>query len=324
MIVDCHAHLVPPALLDEIRARASEFPSVEVREEGGSLAFAFAGRRPTRPVSRPLSDISGRCDWMDGQGIGRQVVGGWLDMFGYEIPAGEGLAWSRLVNRHLLAAGHDNRRFVPLATVPLQDGAAAAEILTEAMEAGFAGVMIGTQPKGAGGVLDDADLEPFWAAAHRLGAVVFVHPVFESGDDRVHDYGMANAIGRVTDTMIAMSRLLYSGHVLDYSGARIVASVGGAALPYVAGRLRRNHAIAEGLADPDAALRALYYDTVVHDARTLRFLVDSVGADRVMMGSDMPFPIGDPEPMGVVAAAGLGAAETDRMNGGLAAELFGL
>ena len=72
-------------------------------------------------------------------------------------------------------------------------------VLEGGMAAGFTGAMIGTQPKGVGGVLDDAELDPFWQAADETGAIVHIHPVFESGDDRVHDYGMANAVGRITD-----------------------------------------------------------------------------------------------------------------------------
>ena len=146
-------------------------------------------------MSKPLSDLPARLKWMDEQKIERQVVGGWLDMFGYEVPAEEGAAWSRLINTHLAQTAMREPRFVPLATVPLQDGARAAEVLREAHAAGFKGTMIGTQPKGKGGVLDDPALTPFWEAANELGSVVFIHPVFESGDDRVHDYGMANAVG---------------------------------------------------------------------------------------------------------------------------------
>src|SRR5260370_8335056 len=96
-------------------------------------------------------------------------------------------------------------RFVPLATVPLQDGARAAEVLREAQATGFKGAMIGTQPKGKGGVLDDPALKPFWEAANELGSVVFIHPVFESGDDRAHAYCPANALPRLTHTPIPIS-----------------------------------------------------------------------------------------------------------------------
>lgn len=325
MIIDCHAHLVPPSLLDAIRSQAANFPSIRLIEEGGSLGFSFAGGKPTRPVSKPLSDVPARLQWMDTQKVERQVVGGWLDMFGYETPAEEGARWSRLINSHLAQAGKDEPRFIPLATVPLQNGPLAAEVLREAHASGFRGAMIGTQPKGKGGVLDDPTLAPFWEAANELGSIIFIHPVFESGDDRVHDYGMANAVGRITDTLIAMSRLIYSGTVTRYPNAKIVAGIGGAALPYVIGRLRRNYSLdKDKLGDPDAALAALYYDTIVQDTRTLRFLADVVGADRIMMGSDMPFPIGDLAPLKIVANTQFSDSERAAINGGLAQRLFGI
>jgi aminocarboxymuconate-semialdehyde decarboxylase len=146
MIVDSHAHLVPPDLLAAIRKAKDRFPSVRVIEDGGSLAFAFAGGKPTRPVSKPLSDLAARLAWMNSQGIEHQVVGGWVDMFGYELPAAEGEAWSRLINDALIAAAITEPRFVPLATVPLQASARAAAVLKAAMDAGFPGVMIGTLP----------------------------------------------------------------------------------------------------------------------------------------------------------------------------------
>ena len=325
MIIDCHAHLVPPSLLDAIRADKAKFPSIRLIEEGGSIGFSFAGGKPTRPVSKPLSDLAGRLQWMDTNKIDRQVVGGWLDMFANEIPAEEGAQWSRLINSHLAQASKEQPRFVPLATVPLQDGARAAEVLREAHGLGFKGAMIGTQPKGKGGVLDDPSLAPFWQAANDLGSIIFIHPVFESGDDRVHDYGMANAVGRITDTLIAMSRLIYAGHVTRYSNMKVVAGIGGAGLPYVIGRLRRNYSLdKDKLGDPDAALAAMYYDTIVQDTRALRYLADVVGADRIMMGSDMPFPIGDLAPLNIVKETSFTDSERASINGGLAKQLFGL
>jgi aminocarboxymuconate-semialdehyde decarboxylase len=325
MIIDCHAHIVPPALLDAIRADKAQFPSIKVIEEGGSLGFSFAGNKPTRPVSKPLSDIAARLAWLDTNKIDRQVVGGWLDMFAYEIPIEEGLRWSRLINTHLAKLAKEQPRFIPLATVPLQDGARAAEVLKEAHSQGFKGAMIGTQPKGKGGVLDDPSLLPFWEAANSLGSIIFIHPVFESGDDRVHDYGMANAVGRITDTLIAMSRLIYAGHVTRFANMKVVAGIGGAALPYVIGRLRRNYSLdKDKLGDPDAALASMYYDTIVQDTRTLRYLADIVGPDRIMMGSDMPFPIGDLAPLKIVQETSFTDAERAGINGGVVQKLFGL
>lgn len=323
MIVDSHAHLVPPALLDAIRREQGRFPSLRVIEEDG-IAFAFANGKPTRPVSRPLSDMAARLAWMDQQGIDRQVVGGWVDMFGYELPGAEGEAWSRLVNDALADAAKSEPRFVPLATVPLQDGTRAAAVLKAAMGAGLPGAMIGTLPRGVGSVLDRADLDPFWAAADEAGAVIHIHPSFDAGDVRVNDYGLANAVGRITDAMVAVARLISSGHVTRYRNARIVVPMGAAGLPFLLGRLKRNHQVTPTVADPVEALALLYTDTILHDERVLQFVVRMLGAERLMMGSDSPFPIGDPEPTRIVASAGLTPAQTASINGGLAAKLFRL
>lgn len=325
MIIDAHAHLVPQALLDEIFERRAEFPSVALLDKGDSVAFSFCGKPATRPVAPFLIDVPRRLKWLVAAGIERQVVASWLDMFGYELPAAEGEAWARMINRHMAQTAVEHDVFIPLGCVPLQDGARAARVLREVISDGFKGIMIGTQPDAAGGVLDDPQLDPFWEAAHDTGAIVYIHPVFDSGDDRVHDYGMANAVGRITDTLIALSRIIFSGHVERYSGAKLVAVTGGAALPYVLGRLARNYELQSTvLSDPDAALRLLYYDTIVHDARALRFMSDIVGTERIMMGSDSPFPIGDASPMDVVRDAGFTGDVAGRINGGLAANLFGL
>ncbi len=322
MIVDCHAHLVPPDLLAAIRKDAARFPSVKLIEDGGSLAFSFSGARPTRPVSRPLSDIPGRVTWMQTQGIDKQVVGGWVDMFGYEVPGPEGEAWTRLANEALMAAARAEPRFVPLATVPLGDGRRAAAVLKDAVKTGFPGVMIGTLPRGVGSTLDHADLSPFWAAADETGAIVHIHPSFDAGDVRVNDYGLANGLGRITDAAVAVARLISAGHVARYTNVKFFAPMGAAALPFVLGKLKRNHAITPGIGDPVEGLARIYTDTILHDARVLKFVIEMIGAERLMMGSDMPFPIGDTEPLRIIADAGLPADNTASINGGLAARLF--
>jgi len=322
MIVDCHGHLVPPDLLAAIRKDAARFPNVRQIEDGGSLALAFAGGKPTRPVSKPLSDIPARLAWMAKQGIDRQVVGGWVDMFGYELPGAEAEAWARLTNECLLAASKAEPHFVPLATVPLGDGQRAATVLKEAIAAGFPGAMIGTLPRGVGSTLDAADLDPFWKVADEAGALIHIHPSFDAGDVRVNDFGLANGLGRITDAVVAVARLISAGHIARYKNAKFFAPMGAAALPFVLGRLKRNHAITPGIGDPVAALAQIYTDTILHDARVLKFVVEMMGAERLMMGSDMPFPIGDTEPMKIVASAGLNSAQIQSINGGLAARVF--
>jgi aminocarboxymuconate-semialdehyde decarboxylase len=322
MIVDCHGHLVPPDLLTAIRKDAARFPNVRQIEDGGSMALAFAGGKPTRPVSKPLSDIPARLAWMAKQGIDKQVVGGWVDMFGYELPGAEAEAWARQTNECLLAASKSEPHFVPLATVPLGDGQRAAAVLKEAIAAGFPGAMIGTLPRGVGSTLDAADLDPFWTAADEAGALIHIHPSFDAGDVRVNDFGLANGLGRITDAVVAVARLISAGHIARYKNVKFFAPMGAAALPFVLGRLKRNHAITPGIGDPVEALAHIYTDTILHDVRVLKFVIAMMGTERLMMGSDMPFPIGDMEPMKIVADAKLSKAQSDSINGGLAARLF--
>lgn len=325
MIIDAHAHYVPPAFLDEVAAQKRSFPSVKVAVENGGHRFAFAGNDPKRPVPRGMSDAGARKRWLAARGIDRQVVGGWLDLFGYDIPADEGADWSRYLNAQMLAGVKPYPFLVPLATVPLQSGRHAAQVLEEALGAGFHGAMIGTQPKGTSGVLDDPDLEPFWEAASRRKATLFVHPTFGAPDQRLKAYGLVSAVGRVTDTTIAISRLLYSGHLVRYAGVRLVISHGGAALPMVLGRLRRSFATAPAQnCDPMEGFKRLYFDTIVYDTATLRFVCELAGHDRVLMGTDAPFAIAEDEPVKFVDACKFDARARAAILGDTAADLFGI
>ncbi len=325
MIVDTHAHYAPQRMLEALASGAASFPNVELLHEGETYKLGFAGGALTRPVNPKLRLAEPRQLWMAEQGIDAQVNGGWLDSFGYELPVDEGVAWSRFLNEHLIEAARADGNLTPLASVPLQECAAAARMLEELMDAGLAGVMIGTQPHGDHGVLDAPDLDPFWSVASERGAVIFIHPMYGCGDTRLADYDMINAVGRGLDTTTAVARLLFSGHLSKYPGMSVVLPHGGGALPWMLGRLRRNVEIhPDRYADPVDGFRRLYFDTVVFDPDALRFLIAKAGADKVMLGSDYPFPIGDHTPCDVVRKAGLGEIDTKAIFGDTAARLFRL
>lgn len=323
IVVDIHAHFVPQLLYERFDANAKKFPEVKLMRDEKGIRMQFPGSEPTRAISPKLSDLADRRAWMDKNGIDHQLVGGWLDSFGYELPSGEGLAWSRYYNECLWEQLADEKRFTPLATVPLQHGGLAAEVLGEALERGFGGVMIGTLPKGLGGNLDDATLDPFWQAASDLRAPVFLHPMFLCGEPRLADYDLVNAIGRIADSSIAVARLLFSGHLLRFPGMKLVLSHGGAALPFALGRLARNHKISQGkYADPRKGFEAMYFDSCVFDSDSLEYLAKKAGPERVMLGSDMPFPIGDPEPRKVVEGAYFNDAQKKGILGETAQAVF--
>ena len=325
MIIDTHAHLLPQSTLEALRNLTKDFPSVDLIEKDEKFQLAFAGGKPTRPIMPKLRLFGPRQQFMASTGIDLQLPGGWLDSYGYEIPAEEGADWSRFLNEGMLADCRDRDGVIPLATVPLQSGKLAAQVLREAIKAGMPGAMIGTQPKGGHGNLDDPDLDPFWEMAAELRVPIIIHPMFGSGDARLDDMQMMNAVGRVTDVSIAISRMLFTGHLTRFDGLVVVASTGGGALPYMLGRLERNYkAFPDQVVDPVEQFHNLYFDSIVFQPDVLRFLTAKVGVERVMLGSDYPFPIGDQDPRKVIETAGYSEAEVEAMLTGNARRMFGV
>jgi aminocarboxymuconate-semialdehyde decarboxylase len=327
-VVDIHAHVVPPALVAELAAGRLRFPHVEVRQQGSGHVLSFNGGPPTRPMAAGLTDAGRRAAWLAEQGIACQVVGGWLDIFGYELPADEGADWAVALTEAIaeLAAAAARLpagpRLIALGTVPLQDPGRAAAALHEGPVAHTPGVMIAT--RAGGRELDDPALTPFWEAAHAAGAVVFLHPGFAGATARYADFGLANGLARVEDSTVTLARLLYAGVPARYPNMKLIVAHGGGALPYVLGRLIRNHVIDPGgTADPLESFACLYFDSVVFDPAALELLVAKAGADHVLLGSDYPFPIGDPAPRAVVERAALPDRGLGQIFGGNAVRLLG-
>ena len=321
MIIDTHAHTVPGSLLEAMRAERRLFSTARLNDEGTMPRIDF-GAGPGRPIQPRLSDLAHRRDWLREARVDHQLVGGWTDVYGYDLPPQEGADWARFYNEHMARDAAACPALSMLATVPLQDGRLAAKVLEEALDAGFHGAMIATQPKGVGGNLDDPSLDPFWEVASARNAGIFLHPHYICGDERLADYDLVNAVGRLTDTTIAVARLLFSGHLTRFSGVNLLLSHAGGALPYALGRLKRNRAIHKDYADPEEGFHRLYFDTVLFEPRALRFLCDVVGADRVMLGSDWPFGIGDLDPRRVVENTMLTDTERRAILGETAARIF--
>ena len=322
-VLDIHAHAAPAGLIADLAAGRVRFLHVEVGRQDGRPTVAFRGGPPTRPLAAGLTDPGLRAAWLTEQGIDRQVVSGWLDIFGYELPAGEGADWAVALTEAIADLAAADGRLIPLGTVPLQDPERAAAALHERPVAQHPGVMIGT--RAGGRELDDPAYTPFWEAADAAGTVVYLHPGSAGASPRYADFGLVNGLARLEDSTVTLARLLYAGVPARYPGARLVVAHGGGALPYVLGRLVRNHLIDPGgTADPVESFARLYFDSVVFDPGTLEFLVAKAGPDRVMLGSDYPFPIGDLTPRAVVERAALPEGHRRQILGGNAARLFGL
>jgi aminocarboxymuconate-semialdehyde decarboxylase len=322
MIIDAHAHFVPQALIDDLVGQKHPAKSVKVTVENGVRSPAFGSNDAKRTDPRGMETADARQKWLRRTAMtSRWSAAG--STCSATTAGRRGGRLSRFLNAHMLAAKQKSCR--SSFRSPLCRCSPARSRRHDprgGARCGFHGAMIGTQPKGAAGVLDDPDLTPFWEAASARKATLFVHPTFGARDDRLRAYGLVSAVGRVTDTSIAIARLLYSGHLTRFSGVNLVISHGGAALPIMLGRLRQSFATAPAEnSDPVGGFRRLYVDSIVYDARTVRFIADILGPDRVLMGTDLPFAIAEGEPIRLIDAAA-SPGERAAILGGTAASLF--
>jgi aminocarboxymuconate-semialdehyde decarboxylase len=220
-------------------------------------------------------------------------------------------------------------RFGGMATVPLQDPALAVRELAHAREAlGLRAVEIGTCPGGRD--FDDPALFPFFTACRDLGVAVFVHPATPLlGAERLPArYYFPLVVGNPLETALAISRLIWGGVLERLPDLRIGFAHGGGAFPFTLARLNHGwHVRPEGRQaipqEPRAYARRLYVDSLTLSPRNLRFLVEELGADRVMIGSDYPFDMGDEDPVGSIAAAGFDDATRAALEDGNARAFLG-
>jgi len=320
-VIDVHSHLLPPAVIDELKQHPRVFPGIEATDlPGGAKAFRFQGLPDCPPMPASVLDVDRRVQWLDEEVIDVQLCAPWTDLFGYTLDPKEASAWSRFYNEQLVALA--TTRLVPVATVPLQAPSAAVHELELARSMGCVGVMIGTRTPAFD--LDAEALDEFWEAAAALHMPVVVHPIFLEKNPRLDDYGLRNAVGRANETLIALSRLLLAGTILRHRGLTVLVAHGGAGLPSLLGRLHRNYEQAtDELADPIAGFRRLYFDSVVIDPRVLRDLVALAGEDQVLMGSDYPFRW-EPHPRKLIEDADPEHAWEAAVLGRNARRLFGL
>ncbi len=332
MKIDCHAHYVPPAVLERLRRDGGSF-GVEVGEETpqGPRLRLGQGRALARPILAPATDLPRRRDTVRESRLDRQILSAWMDVVGYMLPVEQAVRWSRMLNdsmREALADGDREGLFRGTATVPLQDGARAAEELEYAVgECGLTGAMIGSNIDGAN--LDDPGLDPFWKSAERLKVPLIIHPLNPLGIDRLGKYFLTHVVGLLADTTVAVACLYFSGVLDRFPDLRIILCHGGGFLPYQFGRMTRGREIQPDIRKNTAlmgadVLRWFYYDTIVFEPDVLEFLVAEAGADHVLLGSDCPFGIGDPRPLEIVEKIRLSRTERDKILGGNAERLFGM
>jgi len=327
-LVDVHLHFLSPRALDAARTSPARV-GVRVLDDGERPRLVVGAEPPTRPLLEPLYTLPRHLAFLAAQGIEAAVFGPLMDAAGYSLPPRQGAAWSRAQNEGLAASlAEVGGRHAGLATVPLQSPELAAEELRVAVTSlGLRGAMI--DPNALGRPLADRSLDPFWKAAAELAAPVMLHPFLLEAVERFGRHYLHNLVGYPFETTLAAGSLILGGTLDRFPDLDVVLVHGGGFLPYHVGRFDRGHAVrpevrADGAALPSSYLRRFHYDTLVQFPPALAFLVALVGADRVLLGSDHPFWLGDPEPARVVREAGLSAAAQAAILGDNAVRIFHL
>ncbi len=321
--IDIHTHILPPRLPDfKAKYGYGGFIGLErgwmVRDDGTRF----------RKISANLWDPKRRLAEMDKSKVSLQVLSTVPVMFSYWAKPKDGLDLARFLNDHIagVVSGRPER-FAGLGTVPLQAPGLAVKELERCRELGLAGVQIGTNVNGAN--LDDPALFPVFEAAAELGMAVFVHPWDMLAPERMKKYWLPWLVGMPAELSVAMCSMIFGGIIERLPRLRLAFAHGGGAFGPLLGRIEQGFTARSDLcavdnpASPRAALGRIYIDSLVHDAKFLSYLIDLFGADRIALGTDYPFPLGEAEPGRLISGMSLKPKIRERLMSGTALEWLG-
>ncbi len=323
--IDFHNHFYPPQYIEAIKAGPSNV-KVTFDSEGNPLLHYPGDYNILVPGHR---DIDYRAGVLNKVGVDVQLLSFTTPGVHVEPPA-RSIALARLVNdRYAEIVKNAAGRFAALATLPLNEPAAAADELERAIrDLGFRGAMLFSNVNGT--ALSDQRLRPIYERADRLDAVLFIHPTSPVGVEAMTDYWLMPLIGFTFDTTLAAAKLVFSGVVEEFPRIKWVLAHLGGAIPYLAERLDRGYFAFKECREkirkpPSEYLKQFYFDTVNFDPGALRLAIEFAGANRLLAGSDYPHQIGSLEKMiSSIRALKISEQETAGILGENAARLLRL
>ncbi len=325
--LDIHTHVLTEEMIGLLGKEAPKVAPRMTAIDADSFVLEIAGT-PYRPFPRGGFDIERRFADMDAAEVDVQVLSATPQSYLYDQEPSLTLTCSVIQNDQIakLVAAHPDR-FLGIATLPMQaPDLAAAELRRAVGSLGLRGAMIGSNVVGRN--LDHPDLEPIWSAASELDVPLLIHPVNVGAADRLRSYYLNNLIGNPLDTTIAAACLVFGGVLDRHPELKICLVHGGGFVPYQAGRWAHGWQVRPEpkvnlKQSPERWIERFYYDTILHSAESLAFLVGSAGPKRVLLGSDYPYDMGTGECVRQVRALSLPEADKATVLGAQAWELLG-
>ncbi|MGO9607913.1 MAG: amidohydrolase family protein [Candidatus Binataceae bacterium] len=314
-VIDMHNHFIAPEVIDFLAREGGHFATKIVERDG--RRFFLIQEKAMRPIDGPISNAAARLTDMELEGITTQAVSCVPFLMYPEVATDLGLAIAQVNNDALAAlAAKTPERFVPLASVPMQNPAAAAREMERAANLGLRGVEI--PPKVVERQLDEPDFEVFWATAEALQMVVCIHPFEAAPSGALARYFLGNLVGNLYDTGLAAALLIYGGVLERHPNLRIVLYHAGGALHSLIGRLDMGYRLVPECRDaiprpPSTYVSQFHFDIIAHNRAMLAHLVKTRGADGFVVGSDYPLPAGLAHPVEEVRALGLDAADEEKI-----------
>jgi aminocarboxymuconate-semialdehyde decarboxylase len=327
--IDTHAHYLPRDWPDlAAKYGDSRFPVIHHGEDGRHRIYKDG--KFFREIWPKTWDPDERVADYARFGVQVQVISTVPVMFNYTCKPQHALELHRALNEHMAETCRSHRRhYAGIGTVPLQSPRLAVEELEHCMEQlDLQGVQVGSHINAWN--LDADELRPFWEAAEAMGAAILVHPWDMMGADTMPKYWMPWLVGMPAEQSRAACALIFGGVLERHPKQRVCLAHGGGSFPYTIGRIEHGFNMRPDLVavdnprNPREYFDRLFFDSCVHDPRALRYLIDTAGVDRIMLGTDYPFPLGEQSPGSGITALGLDEAAQARLFHGTALEWLGL
>jgi aminocarboxymuconate-semialdehyde decarboxylase len=312
MITDIHCHYVPDQFFRFASARP-EFAIKVKRREGDAIDLDIRGMH--FGLNTTFFELDKQMERMRRDGVERTILSQATPFIDYHLDSGLAVEAAAIFNDALaLAIAYDRTHFGGWALLPMQDPEAAARELRRCVrDHGFVGGHIASNVRGL--YLNDPQFTPIFEAAVDLGVPLFVHPADPLGKDRTRDYELTIVAGYLFDSTINILKMICSGFLDRWPTLKLVCAHGGAFSPALRARMQRevdtNPQLQKTLTMPVGDyLRRLYVDSICFEPAMLRYVTEVIPEGQIMLGSDSPFPLGEPHPVTFVRNA-LPAAQAE-------------